>query len=330
MKRYAMLFKNGFSGDNMGSFTTRILMGKVAKIPYYAVAATSTATKIFLLTSLISAFNRFVFPDDDDELPEDVKFRPHITLGKWGGKVYYFDRIGALADALDWFSLDSFFLDAKEMANGQQSLGNLGKKMLQAPVNKVVGQLNPYLKMPIELATGRSLYPDIFHSRTITDKWEHFARSWGVETPYKALRDLILKDKPYSGKDELWKILFYSIDPDEAAYFNTLDKVREFNERVLDKHFEGYASTKRGTALRNMKTALRYNDKAAARRFLQQYRELEGTKQGLKQSMKAMNPLFGMSEKEVKQFMKWISPNDRQTLRRANKYWNKLAAPYLR
>ena len=104
----------------------------------------------------------------------------------------------------------------------------------------------------------------------------------------------------------------YSIDPEEAAYFNTLYRVREFNERVLDKHFEGFASTKRGTALKNMKTAMRYKDQA---RYLREYSELDGTPQGLKQSMKAITPLFGMSEKEVKQFMKWMTSDDRKMLR---------------
>ena len=200
---------------------------------------------------------------------------------------------------------------------------------MQAPFNKFIGQLNPYLKMPIELATGRSLYPNMFQSRQISDRLEHVARSFGVEWPYKEIRRAIT-GKSMSTAEEATKIFLYAIDPEEAAYFNTLDKVRQFNERVLDKHFEGFASTKRGTALRNIKNAMRYKDQAAIQRFIREYRELDGTPQGLKQSMKAMNPLFGMSEKEVKQFMKWITPTERKTLRMANLYWRSLARKYIR
>ena len=181
------------------------------------------------------------------------------------------------------------------------------KKVKQAPVNKFVGQLNPYLKMPIELATGRSLYPDAFHSKTITNKWKHVARSVDFEWPYK-----FLTGKTRFDAEELSKVFLYSID-----------RVREFNERVLDKHFEGFASTKRGTALRNMKTAMRYKDQAAINRYLREYRELDSMPLGLKQSMKAMNLLFGMTEKEVKQFMKWITP------RVADRYWRGLAGKYI-
>ena len=274
---------------------------------------------------MVQAFNRFIFPDDDDELPNDVKYRPHITLGKVNGKVYYFDRIGALADAADWLSLDSIFLDAKELMNGQQSLGSYMKKMAQAPVSKVIGQLNPMLKMPIELATGRSLYPDAFHSRTIKDNGQYLAQTVGLEWPYKAITG-----KPRSDADELTKLLLYSVEPDEAAYFQTLDKVRQFQERVLDKHFDGFATTKRGQVLRELKTAMRHKDKAAIRRYLREYAKLDGTKKGLQQSMKAMDPLHGLSKEEKKQFLKWITAEDRKYLRRAERYFHALADKFLR
>ena len=286
LRRYYRLIRNGLKGDNAGNFTKRLLIGQTAKIPYYAVNGAMTFAKISALTMMIQAFNRWIFGDDDDKLPNDVKYRPHITLGEYGGKVYYFDRIGALADAADWFALDSAFLDAKEISNGQQSLGGYMKKMLQAPVSKVIGQLNPMLKMPIELPTGRSLYPDVFHSRTIRDNGEYLAQTFGLQWPYRAI-----KGKPRSDWDELSNILLYSVDPDEAAYFQTLDKVRQFQERVLDKHFDGFATTKRGNVLRNLKTAMRYKDHAAIRRYLREYAQLDGTKKGLQQSMKAMKAM---------------------------------------
>ena len=129
--------------------------------------------------------------------------------------------------------------------------------------------------------------------------------------------------------DELTHILASSVDPDEAAYFQTLDTVRKFQERVLDKHFDGFASTKRGEVLRKLKTAMRYKDRAAVRRYLREYAQLDGTKKGLQQSMKAMNPLFGLSKEEQKQFLKWINDDDRQYLRKANRYFHALTDRYI-
>ncbi|MBR1485749.1 MAG: hypothetical protein IJ597_00655, partial [Synergistaceae bacterium] len=185
LRRYYRLLKNGFKGDNSGEFAKRLLISQTTKIPFYAVSAASTMGKILLFSTLVQAFNRFVFPDDDDELPNDVKYRPHITLGKYNDRVYYFDRIGSLADAADWLNLDSIFIDVPQLMNGQLSPGEYVKKMCQAPVNKFIGQLNPMLKMPIELAVGRSLYPDAFNSRIIKDNGEHIASSIGMNWPYK-------------------------------------------------------------------------------------------------------------------------------------------------
>lgn len=328
MKRYCRLLKNGFKGNNQGAFLRSLAIAKSAKIPYYAVNAIGVATKIALVTALTSAWNRLLMGNANDKLPEDVIYRPHFTIGEWGGKVRYFDRIGSLADALDWGSFDSLFLDIAEKANGKLSWLQWAKKIGQAPFNKAIGQINFLLKMPIELATGRSLYPDAFKSRTITDPLEHIARSFAVEWPYKWARRAVTHQS-YSNEDELWNMVIYSIEPEEAAYFNALDAVRTFSERVLDKHFDGSSSTQKGKILRNFKRSLFYDDTEAASYFLREYHKLDGTAQGLKQSLKAMHPLFGLNEKDKKEFMKWATPEDKKNLKLAERYWRKLTRRFL-
>ncbi|MBQ9904904.1 MAG: hypothetical protein IJM47_08985, partial [Synergistaceae bacterium] len=93
--------------------------------------------------------------------------------------------------------------------------------------------------------------------------------------------------------------------------------------------FDGFASTARGRILQNIKKALRFNDREAVRRFLREYTQADGTKQGLKASMKAMNPLHGLSEKEKAQFLRWITPDDRKYLRKAMRYFHQLADRYI-
>ena len=191
--------------------------------------------------------------------------------------------------------------------------------MLQAPVNKFIGQLNPMLKMPIELSVGRSMYPDAFNSRTIKDNGEHIASSLGLNWPYKAIMG-----KPHSNWEQLTSILLYSVDPDEAAYYQTLDKVRQYQERVLDKHFDGFATTKRGKILRDIKTALRYKDKDAIKRYLQEYAQIGGKAQNLKNSIKAMEPLHVLSAREKREFLEWLSDDDKKYLKKAMKYYRDL------
>ena len=82
--------------------------------------------------------------------------------------------------------------------------------------------------------------------------------------------------------------------------------------------------------LRNLKTALRYKDRAAIKRYLKEYAQLDRTKKGLQQSMKAMNPLHGLSKEEQKQFLKWITADDRKYLQKANKYFHAVADRFIR
>ena len=75
---------------------------------------------------------------------------------------------------------------------------------------------------------------------------------------------------------------------------------------------------------------MRYKDKVAIRRYLREYRELDGTAKGLQTSLKAMNPLYGLSDKEKEKFLKWLNADDRKYLKKANSYYHALADKYLK
>ena len=94
------------------------------------------------------------------------------------------------------------------------------KKMIQAPFSKAINGLNPGIKMPIELAMGRSMFPDVFHPSTIRDPAEYIARSFALQWPYKAAMGI-----PHNNLQELSNILLYTQNDEEAAYWQTLDKV---------------------------------------------------------------------------------------------------------
>lgn len=325
MRRTYRLLKNGFKYGYGTRQAKQLALGKAASIPFYALSAGQSVAKLLAFTAALQLFNRTVAAGDDDDLPNDVKYRPHLTLGKVNGRVLYFDRIGAIADALDWASLDSAWLDAKDFANGQKSIGAWLKQIAQAPVSKVINGLNPGIRLPIELAMGRSTFPNAFNPSTIRDPAEYIARSFGLAWPYKAFTG-----KPHDNAQELSHMFIYSQDVDEAAYWQTLDRVRQFQNQVLDKHFDGFASTARGRILQNIKKALRYKDNEALRRFIREYAQADGTKKGLKQSIMAMDPLHGLTEKEKAQFLRWISADDRKYLRKAQRYFHQLADRFIR
>lgn len=336
-KRYYRLLKNGiWDGNNKLDFSKGLLKGLAVQSPMIAYNTAKTLLWINALSIAIKAFNEAVNAGSggaDDDLPPEVKDRPHLTFGYTSdGRVSYFDRVGALLDIYDWVGQDSkgmipFYRDIRDIINGNLSLTDFVKQTSSAAFNKAFNSLTPLLKMPVEIATGRTFYPDATHPRIIRDMTSYIAQSFGLSREVNALLDEPGRDYATWENWGSFKDLFrYTSDPKESAYFYILDKVRYFQEHTLGKTFDGGAITRRGQALRKFKTAVRYKDRANQRRYLRQYYNLGGTRKTLKQSIKSMGPLTGLSKDEKRQFMRSLTPEDRKYLRRAWSYFYDLAA----
>ena len=271
-------------------------------------------------------FNRLVFPDDDDKLTPDIKYRPHLTLGSTGNEVIYFDRIGSLQDLADWIGLDSAVEDVKKLKRNEMTMTDYILKMPKSFISKFVGSLNPMLKVPTEMLTGRTLYPDALNPRTIKEMDDYIAGTIGLTREWRALNN-----KPgdkYFSLERLSNLFVYKTDVEENSYFHILDRVRQFQESVLDKKFDGFATTARGRALRNLKASIRYHDKANIKRYTQEYIKAGGDTKKLGQSMKRMHPLGSLTKDEQAKFLKWLSKEDRVYLQRAIRYYNKNFSSY--
>ena len=235
-----------------------------------------------------------------------------------------------MLDNLEWFGQDNsyfapFLNDIREIFNGRQTFSDFVGKLISAPISKAVNALNPLLKTPMELIAGKSVYPDITNPRNINSAGKYIAQSLGLSWPYK-----VLTGELHSTWHEFKNLFVYSSDADEAAYFYTLGLVRQFRENVLGKKSYSFSTSKRGQALRNLKSALRLGNSEAVQRYLREYYSLDGTRQGLKSSMRNMNPLHSLNKKEQQQFLRWISDDERKYLNRANKYFHSMADKFLR
>ena len=319
-KRYYNLLRNGVDYDTVGGLADRLMKAGIAKTPIYAYRGAKTMFMLNLFSWAVQAFNRFVMGDEEDDLTPDIQDRPHIVLGRdKDGRVLYFDRIGAMADVLDWFALDSFNSDLRDILNGQQTVAGYLKKMGQAPISKAINAMSPALTMPIEMLMKRSMFPDAFHPRTIRDIGTYIASSLGLTWEYRAATGA--PGPKYFSLDRLKALVSYSADVGEISYFHILDKKREYQERVLGRSFDGYATSKRGNALRRLRTAMRFKDQKNIDRALKEYEEAGGTQKGLNASLNRMNPLSGLSKEDQPKFIKWLTNHDRRILDRAMKYY---------
>ena len=319
-KRYLQLLKNGITEDVAGDFASKYLKGHFANAPYFAYKVSKTMLFISLFSLLVKAFNHLFWPDDEEKLPPEIADRPHITLGHdKDGNVLYFSQIGSLFDFLDWFGLDTFKHDVKQIFNGQMTVTDWIKHITSAPFKKLVNGLNPFYKTTFEIGSGMSFFPDFTKPRRTKDIFRYLAQSLGLAWPYKTVTG-----EKLNHWREFKNIFIYSQDANLSAYYYSRELVRQFKENVYGETSYNDSSSPKGDALRRMKNALRSNDKETVIEALNEYYLAGGNDTGLKQSLNSLNPLFGLNEERKQKFRAWLSDDERTFLDRAEKYSEKL------
>lgn len=287
----------------------------LAKTPFLAYKLGRIAILFYGLQAMATVFNQLLFPDDDDDLPEDEKRRAHLTLGKnSNGEVQYFSRIGTAADVLDWIGLDSVDYDLRDVLDGRRTVRDVLNDMVRSPVDKAYGMLSPFMKAPAELAVGQTAYPNVGKPRPIRDRAEYIAKNLGIEKEYDKL--VGNPSTPYAISD----LVLYKVEPGTSVYYMTLDAKSRWLKTARNRGI-GYSSSARGDALRNYKMALRLNDKVAADKYLAIYEASEGTKEGLLDSLESSHPAGGLSTVDSILFYNELEPVEKDEYRRAEQFY---------
>jgi len=333
-RRYIRLFKNAAADHRLASTTGKTLLKGVAYTPLTALRVGKFAIKATAFSSMLQVWNNLMFPEEEASLTSEQRGRPHIILGTdKNGKVINFTRIGALGDFLEWFGLDAAPHLVSSYLNGRKSVKEIANEMARAPVNQVVQGITPFIKYPVERFTRRSLFPDVFKPRTIRNRGLHIARSLGLENEYKAVMDV--PSEPY--KESLPMFFAYKSDPMASAYHEIWNLKNEY-QKETGKAGEGFYLTSRSNALYNLKLARRYGDTKLEKKYLKEYigfhliemdlldkseaETKKSIKKGLEASFRNMHPLSGLNKKAKESFQKNLSPEQKDILVLAIKYYN--------
>jgi hypothetical protein len=313
-KRYIQLWKNATDSGELASSVGRALG---AKAPMLAWRVGKFAIKASALLAIVEVYNQTFFKEEEDLLPENVKQTAHIIFGRDSeGKVVYFDRLGIFQDFLSNFGLDQSGKLAKDVMNGKMTIKAAAVSMLKGPLNVAAQGVSPWFKIPAELISGRTFFPDATKPGTIRDRKLYFAQQLKLGDEYKAIFGL-----PSEGyAKSLKKMLVYTSDPGQAAYSDIMEEKRRFAER-MGKEGEGFFITPKGNSLFNYKLALRYKDYKAAEHYLDEYVAKGGTGAGLTRSLQAMNPLYGMNPTDRMQFLAGLNDESMTKLERAMDYY---------
>ena len=318
--RYIRFWRNAWNSPTFAQKVGRKALGTAAKSPFIAYRIGKLLLKAFALWGVILAVNALVFPREEEDLPAEIRGRPHLVFGRDDeGKVQYFPRIGALADNLEWFGLDAMPYYINMWMRGRMTMKEIAADMAKSPVNVVVQGGIPFIKLGGELLTRQALFPDAFKPRTIRDRGLHIARAFGLENEYMAIMD-----KPSLPYYESAKgALIYTIDPFQAAYADIMDEKTRYMKRI-GKYGQGFHLSDRGNALYNARLALRYNDMDAAMKYMAEYLNMGGTLRGLRRSLEAMHPLSQLNQAEKVEFVLGLDEEGQSKFVKALKFYEEL------
>jgi hypothetical protein len=319
-KRYYRLFANAASNGELAQAIGKRFLGVTAvRAPYRAYRIGKFMIKATALWSLLQVWNHTRYPEEEKSLPEGIRTRPHIILGRdKDGSVQYFSRLGALPDLLEWFGLDAAPEYIDRLSSGE-SPAVIAKEMAKSPVNVIAGGSLPFAKLALEVASRRALYPDVFSPRTIRDRGLYIARSLGLDNEYKEL--MKLPRRPY--KKSLEGAFIYKIDPLEAAYSETYELKNRFMKKK-GKYGEGFWLTQTGQDLYNLKLSMRYDDKDSAKKYMNKYFADGGTIKGISRSLMAMDPLYGMKDSEKIEFLAGLNKDEKRKVVQSYEFFARL------
>jgi hypothetical protein len=321
--RYYRLLKNmphdeNVRGKNVAA-SAGLTLGK---------AAVGLALRVNLLYMLSWLWNHLLFGDEEEQLRREGR-KAHLIFGRReDGSIRWIRFEGAWADALKWFALEDFPADVRDLVTGKADVIDKVNEAIKAPADRIIGSLEPVTKTAYELFTGRSIYPTIFGrgksmkltgGRPIRDKGEHFFRTLSLDWLYNKVVGKPQRKGMGSIAD---KILFYRTDPGEAAYYETRERVMDWQKKQGDE-VGSVTPTARQNALYYYKLALRWDDDEAAAKWWAKYLELGGSEKGRDSSIDRSAPLGGLSEKKRKEFERTLSERDRETLKQAEEWFNR-------
>jgi len=289
------------------------------------------ALKASILYGAISLWNHLRFPDEERKMRKSRR-ELHLILGvnKETGEVNSIRFSGALSDALSWFGLEDIRADVEDIRAGKKTVGDELAEAVKAPVERAVQAWEPVSKTVFELATGRSVYPRVFEEgasfhtapRVLYDKPGAVARTLSAGPVWD-----IATNKPRRGGGDIGKEIgqafnpTYQTDLEESSYW----EIRRLQGKFLQERGKGisggFDKNDRQLALYYWKKAKQYGDEERAKFWLKKYRDQGGTQRGIEQSLKMSAPLGGMSVEDRAAFMRSLTPEDRETLRIASRWF---------
>ena len=287
-------YKN-FLFNNLNTKSGREKILKYGVSRGLTVAATKFlihSMQIGLFTAMVYAYNRIMWPDEEDELRAAGDQSFHIILGKNAdGSIKVLRTQGTLNAFMESMGITGIIQFYKDYENKDATMADVAAEPSKAFTNEFYQGTTPFIKVPFELASGKSRFPSVFRPRAIRDNTEYIFSSVALRQPYE-----MLTDAPKPDKDVLSMFISSDMNPKEVAYYQALNKVSEDIGRVSMNITPGASvmskrKTDKQEALWRWKMNTKFNKTEEADKDLVNFYNLGGKPNDIKKSLNAIDPL---------------------------------------
>ena len=267
--------------------------------------------RMFILYGAVNIGWNYMFHDEaEEELGPDVRNRLHAILGRGeDGTIYSIRAQGTLSDYLSWVGLE----DIGAVLAGRRtfSVGEFIERTVKAPINKLAGSVTPYIKTPLEIATGKEYWPDIFMPRDLRDPITHAVRPFAIDQEVNMVRRWT--GAPIASKgiqDRLLRLVAYADHPDHVALSTSRARAYKFlaDNRTSNSHL--YSA---------LYMSMLYNDTTGVRAAVNALEGAGVKKENIARAMQRRAPLSVLPKAMREEFLRGLSPRQREQLERAQR-----------
>jgi hypothetical protein len=320
-RRYTQLFRNAAANGELAGAVGRAATNTAKRSPLIAARIGALILKMTAMTAMLTAFNALVFHDEEEELADNIRAKPHLVLGRNAdGSVRYIGNLGTLGDFVQWFGMDAPQTLITDLLNGHISLGEAVKEIALAPVNTIWQTVGP-AKSFIEMLLGLKTYPKFWAATGIRDRKLYLFEQFGLGDEYRRITGL-----PHESLGRKLQKMFFSVtDAGQESYYDIIEDKNRFLKKVGKPTGFTSPDTPKLNALYNLKVALRYGDVDATERYLDEYVKNGGTANGLETSLRNLHPLYGLTSSEKAIFTEdWLNAAGKERLLRAIDYYENI------
>lgn len=345
VKRQAQLIKNAWDVPEL-AYDTGVKLSKGKLYGYRAYALGRFALKAAGLGYGLTAVNNLFHPEVEAQISDEDKWRPRLTTGydRKTGKVGIIRNLGNFYQATRWFGLDNLGHYEDTYLNGRMTLDEIVKDMaINRPINELYQSMGPQFKIPGEILSGVSRFPEFSKPRSIRDPYEALFRQLSLDGLYRWANNIPgskgLEGETYrqlTGKREtpgFWRKTLLGIstlDLGDGIYSDVRNDAQDWAEKQGDKQTKTQISafSDRARYLYHARRALSVDDREAAYEYLAR----AGAETGLSDkdivtSFMNMEPLHMFKPFTLKLYLSTLTESDQLKVRQAYLHWSTRYAP---